>query len=725
MRQTAGKPYPLGASVDASGVNFALFSAHATSVVLCLFDASGEREVARYPLQQKTHHVWHTHLQSEDKALIYGYRVDGPFAPQDGHRFNANKLLLDPYAKSWVGQFIEHPSHYSGESAPALSADDFYHADNAAYLPKCQVVDVAALVKSAPISHIAQRHNSADDLTGHIIYELHVKGFTQQCEALEAAKRGTYLGLADPNIVQYLTALGITCVELLPVHAFISEAFLQEKTLTNYWGYNSLSFFVPHEGYACQASWAPKAISQFRQMVDTLHQAGISVLLDVVFNHTAEGGHLGPTLCYKGIDNLSYYRLNPDDKRFYINDSGCGNTLNINHPRVLQLVMDALRYWVEVMGVDGFRFDLASSLGREPHGFDPGAGFFDAIAQDPQLSRVILIAEPWDLGPGGYQLGGYPQAWGEWNDRFRDTVRRFWRGDLGMLPELARRLHGSSDLFEHADKGADASVNFVTSHDGFSLHDLVSYTCRHNELNGEQNRDGHTENYSHNYGEEGHSDNKELTALRQRQTRNILTTLCLSQGVPMLLAGDEIGHSQQGNNNAYCQDNAISWRDWSHTEAQQSLLHFVQTLITIRQRFSALYPRSFIHQPATHEGAGLSWFCRDGNPMSKALWRDEHARSLSLVLSGAKDASTNHSQALLLMLNADEQPLFFTPPALEGFSAWHCVLHTQSADFEHAQAAQPADVHPVNSGYVLQDRSLMLFSAQSKGMTHDHTSQAH
>ncbi len=742
MRNTAGRPYPLGASVDELGVNFALFSAHATSVTLCLFDASGEYEIARYPMQHKSQQVWHLHLATADKALVYGYRVDGPFAPHSGHRFNANKLLLDPYAKRWVGQFIEHQSHYGYSVDHALEDLSFDDTDNAAYMPKCQVVDTSVLAPIAPIvKTVDSQPIAANDLNGHVIYEMHVKGFTQQCADIDSAKRGTYLGLAEPKVLDYLVALGVTCVELLPVHGFISEAFLQDKALSNYWGYNSLSFFVPHGQYASHALSAADEITQFRTMVNSLHQAGIEVLLDVVYNHTAEGNRLGPTLCFKGIDNLSYYRLHPSDKRFYINDTGCGNTLNINHPRVLQLVMDSLRYWVEVMGVDGFRFDLASCLGREAHGFDKGAGFFDALQQDPVLSQVKLIAEPWDIGPGGYQLGGYPQGWSEWNDRFRDTARRFWRGDFGMLPELARRLHGSSDLFEHADRDADSTVNFITSHDGFSLHDIVRYSQRHNDLNGEQSRDGHQENYSHNYGEEGESDNAALNALRQRQVRNMLTTLLLSQGVPMLLAGDEVGHSLKGNNNAYCQDNSINWRDWNDTAEQQSLLQFVQRLIAIRKRFAALYTRQYIHQQASSHGAGLSWFCRNGEPMSKVLWSDAHTRSLSLVLTGGNQSDPTQQQALLLMLNADEQTLIFTAPVLEGFESWQCLLHTQSMDVEGFQptdakswqveptvqselplaiavsAPAPTAKESSSQSYQLKDRSLMLFSAQLKGST--------
>ncbi|PKH57378.1 glycogen debranching enzyme GlgX [Shewanella sp. Choline-02u-19] len=744
MQTTVGRPYPLGATVDEHGVNFALFSAHATAVTLCVFDSAGENELARYPLTQKSQQVWHLHIECSDKALVYGYRVDGPYEPHSGHRFNANKLLLDPYAKQWLGQFIEHQSHYGYCADHALEDLSFDECDNAAYMPKCKVVDTSLLSAISPLR--ASATPITNDLNGHIIYELHVKGFTQLCGEIEESIRGSYLGLAEPNVLRYLTELGVTCVELLPVHSFISEAFLQDKQLTNYWGYNSLSFFVPQHQYQSDSPTAPTPIEQFRNMVSALHGAGIEVILDVVYNHTAEGNRLGPTLCFKGIDNLSYYGLLPSDKRFYINDTGCGNTLNISHPKVLQLVMDSLRYWVEIMGVDGFRFDLASCLGRESHGFDKGAGFFDAIAQDPVLNKVKLIAEPWDIGPGGYQLGGYPQGWSEWNDRYRDTVRRFWRGDFGMLPELARRLHGSSDLFEHADRGASSSINFITSHDGFSLHDLVSYCQRHNDPNGEQSRDGHQENHSHNYGEEGESNSAAVNALRQRQVRNMLTTLVLSQGVPMLLAGDEIGHSLNGNNNAYCQDNSTNWRDWSNTAEQRSLLHFVKRLIAIRKRFCGLYPQHFIHQNVSTDGGGLGWFCRQGEPMNKLQWGDAHTRSLSLVLCGevaAEHSIAPEQQALLLMLNADDQSLVFNAPSIEGYSEWHCLLHTQTDDditsstvamegtapFVHQVFSQPElgltnteskrDTSPsaFTQSYQLKERSVMLFYAQLKGAT--------
>ncbi|MCK8043547.1 glycogen debranching protein GlgX [Shewanella sp. 1CM18E] len=727
MRVLAGKPYPLGATVEGGGVNFALFSANATKVTLCLFDRSGHFETQQIVLEQNTQQVWHGFLTGIEAGQVYGYRVDGLYEPHSGHRFNPHKLLLDPYAKQWVGQFVEHDSHYAYDKTSSDGDLSLDLRDNSEFMPKCKVVDVSHLTPIVPLQrgqfteNPSQSANLANatlapmptPIAESIIYELHVKGFTQQHPKVAPRYQGTFLGLVEQQSLEYLIQLGVTAVELLPVHSFISEAFLQNKDLSNYWGYNSLGFFAPHSGYLSHAN-----IDEFRQMVSKLHQAGIEVILDVVYNHTAEGNHFGPSLSFKGIDNLSYYRLQSNDKRFYINDTGCGNTLNISHPRVLQLVMDSLRYWVEVMGVDGFRFDLASTLGRESYGFDAGAGFFDAIAQDPILSRVKLIAEPWDIGPGGYQLGAYPQGWSEWNDRYRDTLRRFWRGDFGMLPEFARRIHGSSDLFEHSGRSPSASINFITSHDGFTLYDLLSFSERHNLANGEDNRDGHQENFSHNHGVEGPTEQADIIRLRQRQSRNLLTTLLLSQGVPMLLAGDEFAHSQQGNNNAYCQDNPLTWLNWQHSAEQQQLVKFTQNLISLRKRFKALcYPR-YIHNNTQDNSPLLDWFCRQGEPMSKVLWAEGQTRSLSLVLRGELDAIETGEQALLLMLNSDEQALEFTAPPLNGFSAWQQLIDTHAEELD-AQIClnDEAPTLKANQTLVLPDRSLMLFYAKSQGVT--------
>ncbi|QYJ85196.1 glycogen debranching protein GlgX [Shewanella mesophila] len=717
MHLSNGKPYPLGATIDDNGVNFALFSANATAVYLCLFDDK-DNEIGRFNLPRQTQQIWHGHISEIAAGVRYGYRVDGPYQPLMGHRFNVNKLLLDPYAKKLVGEFIDHKLHYSYQTAHKEEDLSFCPVDNAALMPKCVVVDTRNL---PPIEPLAKPYNQEEvslSLRRSVIYEMHVKGFTRLHPEVDKALRGTFAGLASPAVVNYLSQLGITAVELLPSQQFISEAFLQEKQLSNYWGYNTIGFFAPHNDYLNQDNnLSQDDINEFRDMVSTLHSAGIEVILDVVYNHTAEGNRLGPTFSFKGIDNASYYRLHPSEPRYYINDTGCGNTFNIAHPNVLQLVMDSLRYWVEVMGVDGFRFDLATTLGREEHGFDAGAGFFDAIKQDPVLSQVRLIAEPWDIGPGGYQLGQYPVGWSEWNDRYRDTVRRFWRGDAGMLPEFARRFHGSSDLFEHSGRKPTATINFITSHDGFTLMDLVSFRHKHNQANGEQNRDGHNENFSDNYGVEGTAYDAELLALRSRQCRNMLTTLFLSQGVPMLLAGDEFGHSQGGNNNAYCQDNPNSWIDWQSDINSDALMSFTRKLIKIRRRFPLLCHREYIHDSANADSPGLDWFCRQGEPMTKAHWSEAQTRTLSVVISGELEAQAGCRQALLLMLNADDSSHLFTLPNVDGIDHWQCLLTTQDeSSFAHEVAHNKRSNAPVErSNLVLQDRSLMVYYAQFTG----------
>jgi glycogen operon protein len=695
MQMTSGYPYPLGATIDNDGVNFSLFSAHATKVVLCLFDPSGQVEVAQYIMRDTTRQIWHCHLDGAQAGLLYGYRVFGPYQPELGHRFNHHKLLLDPYAKKLVGEVIQHPALYGydvGDSTEDLSFDT---QDSAAYMPKCQVIscDFVADIPIAPL---------ANSLHKSVLFETHVKGFTKQHPLIDTAEQGTFAGLASQPVIDYLQNLGVTCVELLPVHGFFDEPFLTEKHLNNYWGYNSIAFMAPHSGYIADAKGD---IAEFRHMVSCLHQAGIEVILDVVFNHTAEGNHLGPTYSFRGIDNASYYRLLPSDNRFNINDTGCGNTFNLNHPQVLMLVMDSLRYWVEIMGVDGFRFDLASCLGREVYGFDPGSGFFDAITQDPVLCKVKLIAEPWDIGPGGYQLGNYPVAFSEWNDRYRDAMRRFWRGDSGLLPEFAKRFHGSSDFFEHNGRGPSASINFITSHDGFTLHDLVSYRDRHNHVNGEDNRDGHQENCSDNYGVEGETADEVINATRDRQKRNLLTCLLLSQGVPMLLAGDESGQSQQGNNNAYCQDNPIGWFDWDNID--WSLVNFTSQLISLRKRFPMLCHQAFIHKPEALFDNGLAWFNRQGEAMTKSHWCEHHTRTLSVIVTGNLGhadvgAVPESTEALLLLINVDDQAHTFTFPQFSHLKHWHCLLHTQTSEPEVDDSQQ----------VLLMDRSLMLFHTE-------------
>ncbi len=535
-RVEPGHSYPLGATWDGSGVNFALFSANAEKVELCLFDPAGRREVARIPLPSYTHEVWHGYLPDATPGLLYGYRVHGPYDPARGHRFNPNKLLVDPYAKALSGTIRWSDAHFGYRVGSNRGDLSFDRRDNAFGMPRCRVVDPAFTWGQ----HVRPARLWADT----VIYEAHVRGMTMLHPEIPADRRGTFEALSSPYVIDHLVRLGVTAIELMPVHAFVDERRLVDLGLRNYWGYNTLCFFAPHQAYLGSFG----RISIFKTMVKRLHEAGIEVILDVVYNHTAEGNEMGPTLSFRGIDNASYYRLVPDDPRYYVDVTGCGNSLNLSHPRVLQMVTDSLRYWVTEMGVDGFRFDLATTLGREHYGFDPGGSFFDVIRQDPVIGRTKLIAEPWDTGPEGYRLGGYGPGWAEWNDRFRDTVRAFWRGDENVLPELATRLLGSSDLFEHQGRKAWASINFIASHDGFTLHDLVSYSEKHNWANKEENRDGHDHNLSANYGVEGPTDDDGIRAVRARQKRNLVATLLLSQGTPMILMGDEVGRTQDGNN---------------------------------------------------------------------------------------------------------------------------------------------------------------------------------
>ncbi|MCV6605872.1 MAG: glycogen debranching protein GlgX, partial [Porticoccaceae bacterium] len=562
--------------------------------------------------------------------------------PQEGHRFNPNKLLIDPYAKELRGDFSWNEAHFGyhrGDPGEDLS---FNHWDSAPWVPKSVVsapFDGAAAVKpQVPWA----------DTT---LYELHTRGFTICHPEVPELMRGSFAGLSQAKVIEYLKALGITSVELLPVHAFIDEHFLMEKGLSNYWGYNSLSFFAPHSRYLSSGD-----IGEFRRMVDCYHDAGLEVILDVVYNHTCESNHMGPTLSFRGIDNASYYRLQSEQPRYYLNDTGCGNTLNTTHPRVMQMVMDSLRHWSGAMGVDGFRFDLAAVMGREPHGFNREAAFFQALNQDPQLARCKFIAEPWDIGPGGYQLGNFPAGWGEWNDTYRDTVRRFWRREPGNLPTFARRIHGSSDIFERSGRKPWASVNYVASHDGFTLRDLVSYQQRHNEANGENNRDGHRENLSDNFGVEGNTDNPEINANRRRQQRNLLATLMVSQGVPMLQAGDELGRSQSGNNNAYCQDNPLSWLDWNLGDDALMLRQFVTQLLELRRLYPALQCPYYLHSPADRDQVSIAWLNSDGEPMRDEHWREHHNYLLGYMLTDCEGTT------LLTIINNECQPQPFCLP---------------------------------------------------------------
>jgi len=667
-----GRPYPLGATWDGFGVNFALFSAHGEKVELCLFDDAGTREVDRIALPECTDDIWHGYLPEARPGLLYGYRVHGPYDPARGHRFNPNKLLIDPYAKSLVGPIRWSDAHFGYRVGSGREDLSFDRRDNARGMPKCRVID--------PAFTWGPDRPPAVPWTDTLVYEAHVKGMTVRHPGVPPGLRGTFAGLASQPVIDHLRTLGVTAVELLPVHAFTDDRHLVEKSLHNYWGYASIGFFAPEPTYMSGPS-----TKEFKTMVARLHDAGIEVILDVVYNHTGEGNHLGPTLSFRGIDNASYYVLNPHDRRYYTDHTGTGNTLNLAHPRVLQMVMDSLRYWVTEMHVDGFRFDLATTLAREPQGYDPGSGFLDAVRQDPVLSRVKLIAEPWDVGPGGYRVGQFPSGWAEWNDRYRDTVRRYWRGDEGMLPELAARLTGSADQFEHGRRRPWASVNFVTSHDGFTLADLVAYNAKHNEANREGNRDGHDANYSFNYGVEGPTDDPAITGLRRRQMRNLLTTLLLSQGTPMLLGGDELLRTQDGNNNAYCQDNETSWVDWAGgSAAARDMTAFVARLTDLRRRHPVLRRGRFLHGRERSEDGmkDITWITPQGTEKTSDQWRDTQARCLGMLLNGragvhlAADGTQAVDGVLLLVLNAHHDPVPFCLPKWADGQAWRGLLDT-------------------------------------------------
>jgi isoamylase len=656
-----GTPYPLGATWDGEGTNFALFSENATGVRLCLFDSASEAEV-QVPLHEITAHVWHCYLPSVGPGQLYGYRVEGPYEPSEGHRFNASKLLIDPYAKALAGQIEWTAPMFgyavNGEEDADLERDT---EENAWGMPKCVVID--------PHFDWEGDRPPKTPLHRSIIYELHVKGFTRQHPEIPENLRGTYEGLAHPAAIAHLTSLGVTAVELLPVHAFLDDKHLVDRDLHNYWGYNTVNFFSPDGRYACCGDNGEQ-VNEFRRMVKALHQAGIEVILDVVYNHTAEGNHLGPTLSFRGIDNTSYYRLAEEDLRFYMDYTGTGNTLNARHPQVLQLIMDSLRYWVLEMHVDGFRFDLASALARELHDVDRLSAFFDVIHQDPVLSQVKLIAEPWDVGEGGYQVGNFPVLWAEWNGRYRDTVRGFWRGDEQGAAEMAYRLTGSSDLYQTDGRRPYASINFVVAHDGFTLHDLVSYEEKHNLANGEENLDGHDDNLSRNYGVEGPTDDPEIQAIRARQQRNLLATLLLSQGVPMICGGDEMGRTQLGNNNAYCQDNPISWLNWELDEENRALLEFTRCLSRLRHEHPNLRRPKFFQGRRIRglDIQDLTWLRPDGEQMTDEEWNQSWIRTFGIQLAGgALDVLDEFGNpviddSLLLLFNAHHEPVPFTVP---------------------------------------------------------------
>ena len=704
MKIWPGNPYPQGSTWDGAGVNFALFSENATAVDLCLFDGpDGNCEVATIRLTEQTDHVWHVYLPQVRPGQLYGYRVHGPYEPEAGHRFNPAKLLLDPYTKAVAGTMRWSDALFGytiGHPDADLSRDE---RDSATSLPKCIVVDPA----------FSWGDDTPPRTPWHqtLIYELHVKGFTARHPDVPPELRGTYAGLTCPAVVEYLCSLGITAVELMPVHQFVTDKHLVERGLANYWGYNSIGFFAP---YACYTSTGAmgQQVAEFKTMVKTLHREGIEVILDVVYNHTSEGNHLGPTLCFRGIDNAAYYRLVPDNRRYYMDYTGCGNTLNMTHPCTLRLIMDSLRYWVQEMHVDGFRFDLASALARELHEVDRLGAFFDIIHQDPVLSQAKLIAEPWDLGEGGYQVGNFPVLWAEWNAAYRDTVRRFWKGDGGLVGGLAFRLTGSSDLYERGGRRPHASINFVTAHDGFTLHDLVSYNTKHNEANGEDNRDGSDDNLSWNCGVEGPTDDPAILTLRAQQQRNFLATLLLSQGVPMLVAGDERGRTQQGNNNAYCQDNAVSWMDWTLDRSRRQLLEFTQQLIRLFHQHPVLRRRKFFQGRRIRgsEVKDLAWFRPDGQEVSDEDWENPQARCLGLRLAGdaMEEVDTRGKRiiddTLFIVLNAHYEPIAFVLPAHRPKVRWELILDTQGMlDKRRYRPLRGGDV------YEMAARSLALF----------------
>ncbi|HXG10519.1 MAG TPA: glycogen debranching protein GlgX [Gemmataceae bacterium] len=704
MRVWPGRSYPLGATWDGAGVNFALFSEHATKVELCLFDSpEADRESHRIVMPEHTDQVWHCYLPDVLPGQLYGYRVHGPYEPAKGHRFNPNKVVLDPYAKL-IGRDLKWDDALFGYRIGDAEADlSFDEQDSAPFAPLAAVVDTAFTWGDDRPPRIPWHET--------LIYELHVKGFTKLHPGVPEPLRGTYAGIASEAAIQHLLSLGITAVELMPVHYFVKDRHLLEKGLTNYWGYNTLAYFAPETSYEVPGN-PLSAVQEFKMMVRALHAAGIEVILDVVYNHTAEGNQMGPTLSMRGIDNASYYHL-AAEPRYYMDFTGCGNTLNMRHPRVLQLIMDSLRYWVLEMHVDGFRFDLASTLARELYEVDRLGAFFDIIHQDPVLSQVKLIAEPWDVGPGGYQVGNFPVGWTEWNGKYRDCVRKFWKGDGGTAGELATRLSGSSDLYQQTGRAPYASINFITCHDGFTLQDLVSYNHKHNEANGEENRDGTDANYSWNCGVEGPTDDPKVRALRERQKRNLIATLFFSQGVPMLLGGDELSHTQKGNNNAYCQDNELTWLHWDLDEEQQKFLEFVRRVSRMRREQPVFHRRKFFLGRAIRgtELKDISWFEPSGQEMSDEAWNAGFVKCLGVRLAGDLIGDLNErgepiaGDTVLLLINAHHEPIPFTLPATRPEHHWERLLDTADDNAEQ-QAWEGGDQYP------LQARSLVVLATR-------------
>ena len=698
MKVRPGNPYPLGATWDGAGVNFAIFSEHATKVDLCLFDSPAAwYETERIPLPEQTDLVWHGYLPGVLPNQLYGFRVHGPYDPAAGHRFNPNKVVLDPYVKA-IGRTIQWCDamygYRIGDTQEDLAMDE---RDNAAYASLATVIDTA--------------FTWGDDRTPRtpwhktVIYEMHVKGFTKLHPGVPEGMRGMYAGLSSEEAIRHLKDLGVTAVELMPVQHHAYDHHLIQRGLSNYWGYNTLAFFAPDVRYAMDFTLGG-SVREFKTLVRNLHDVGLEVILDVVYNHSAEGNHLGPTLSLRGIDNASYYRLVEDNPRYYMDFTGCGNTLNMVHPRVLQLIMDSLRYWVLEMHVDGFRFDLASALARELHEVNKLGAFFDIIHQDPVISQVKLIAEPWDLGEGGYQVGNFPVGWTEWNGKYRDTVRRFWKGEGGVVSELATRLAGSSDLYNQSGRRPYASINYVTAHDGFTLHDLVSYNEKHNEANKEANHDGENHNLSWNCGVEGPTNDPAILALREKQKRNFIATLLLSQGVPMISGGDEIGRTQQGNNNAYCQDNEISWFHWDLKPAQEDLLQFTRYMIRLFQGQPVLGRRKFLRGRSIRgvDVKDISWFEPKGSEMDDRDWDAHFVRCLGVRLSGEgleeMDEGGNpvEGDTLFLMFNAHHEPIRFILPAPKPGERWERLLDTSDLRWNRRSALPAPKAEPGEDG---------------------------
>ena len=688
MKTYPGEPFPLGATIKNDGINFALYANKATKVEICLFNnVDDEAEYTRIEMQEKTHQIWHAFIPNLKPGQLYGYRVHGAYDPENGQRFNPNKLLIDPYAKAIAGPIKWHNSLFGYEVGNEIGDLSFSEVDSAPYLPKSVVIN----------PRFDWENDKSPDIpyTETIIYETHVRGFTKLCNDIPEEQRGTYAGIAHPSTIKYLTDLGITAIELMPVQHFLSDGHLQEKGLNNYWGYNTIGYFAPEVLYSSTGVLGQQ-VTEFKNMVKELHKAGIEVILDVVYNHTAEGNQMGPTVSFRGVDNEDYYRLTDDNKRFYMDYTGTGNTLNANLPSVLRLIMDSLRYWVIDMHVDGFRFDLAATLARELHAVNKLSAFFDIIHQDPIISQVKLIAEPWDIGEDGYQVGNFPAEWGEWNGKYRDSIRDYWRGADSILAEFAERFTGSSDLYHDESRRPTASVNFITAHDGFTLNDLVSYNDKHNDANGEDNNDGESNNRSCNYGEEGPTDNEEINNIRKRQKRNFLTTLFLSQGVPMLVAGDETSRTQHGNNNAYCQDNEISWLDWE--KADQDLLAFTQRLIKIRKNHPAFCRRRWFRGAPVKEGdiEDIAWFLPEGEKLNDENWTNDFAKSVAIFMNGKALRSRNTKGEQLIddnfyiIFNAHHEPLDYKLPHSEYAQNWKVLLNTTKDD--------PEDTEQFNAG---------------------------